>query len=206
MSGYKSICRCEGFKYHIVYCFNMKLLLAITGASGVVYGERLLKELSKIEDIQTEVVISEAGEVLLEQESETDVDDLISIPEKSYKADDLAAPPASGSSLYDAVLIVPCSVSTLSKIASGIADNLITRSASVAMKEGRKLILVPRETPLSTTVLRNMYDLSKDGVVILPAAPGFYGGPEDIEDLVNFIVGKILDTLGIENDVYERWD
>ncbi|MFO7791604.1 MAG: UbiX family flavin prenyltransferase [Candidatus Saliniplasma sp.] len=184
----------------------MKLLLAITGASGVVYGERLLKELSKIEDIQTEVVISEAGEVLLEQESETDVDDLISIPEKSYKADDLAAPPASGSSLYDAVLIVPCSVSTLSKIASGIADNLITRSASVAMKEGRKLILVPRETPLSTTVLRNMYDLSKDGVVILPAAPGFYGGPEDIEDLVNFIVGKILDTLGIENDVYERWD
>jgi len=183
----------------------MKILLAITGASGVIYGKRLLEELSKIDEVNIELVISNAGKQLINQELDMDSEELKSMAEKSYKPDEMAAPPASGSSLYDGILIVPCSMSTLSKISGGIADNLITRSASVALKENRKLIVVPRETPLSSTFLKNMYKLSIDGGIVLPACPGFYGGSDSIDDLINFIVGKILDTLGLENDTYERW-
>ncbi|MFW6141092.1 MAG: UbiX family flavin prenyltransferase [Candidatus Saliniplasma sp.] len=184
----------------------MKLLLAITGASGVVYGKKLLDVLSQRDDVDFELVISESGKELINQELQIGAEELKNIADVSYESSDMSGPPASGSSLYDAVLIVPCSMSTLSKISTGIADNLITRSASVALKENRKLILVPRETPLSTTSLRSMYNLSVDGAVILPAAPGFYGKSDTIEDLVNFIVGKVLDNLGLDNDVYERWE
>ncbi|MFW6305498.1 MAG: UbiX family flavin prenyltransferase [Candidatus Saliniplasma sp.] len=184
----------------------MKLLLAITGASGVVYGKKLLDVLSQRDDVDFELVISESGKELINQELQIGAEELKNVADVSYESSDMSGPPASGSSLYDAVLIVPCSMSTLSKISTGIADNLITRSASVALKENRKLILVPRETPLSTTSLRSMYNLSVDGAVILPAAPGFYGKSDTIEDLVNFIVGKVLDNLGLDNDVYERWE
>lgn len=184
----------------------MKVLLAITGASGVIYGERLLKELANFEDVMVELVISGSGKELIEQELDLDATDLISMADKTYDPADMAAPPASGSSLFDAVLVVPCSMSTLSKISKGMADNLITRSASVVLKEDRKLIVVPRETPLSSIMLKNMYQLSLDGAVVLPAAPGFYGGSETIDDLVNFIVGKIMDNLGLECDIYNRWE
>ncbi len=196
----------EGFKYDTVYCFIMKILLAITGASGVIYGKKLLDVLSKMGEVHLELVISNSGKQLIDQELDLDVEKLEDLAEMSYSQDDMAAPPASGSSLYDAVLIVPCSMSTLSKISVGIADNLITRSASVALKESRKLIVVPRETPLSSTSLKSMYYLSLDGAVILPAAPGFYARTETIDDLVDFIVGKILDNLGLENDIYKRWE
>ncbi|MGM0405211.1 MAG: UbiX family flavin prenyltransferase [Thermoplasmatota archaeon] len=184
----------------------MKILLAITGASGVIYGKRLLDTLSKMDEVHLELVISNSGKQLIDQELDLDVEKLEDMAEMSYNQDDMAAPPASGSSLYDAVLIVPCSMSTISKISVGIADNLITRSASVALKESRKLIVVPRETPLSSTSLRSMYNLSLDGAVILPAAPGFYARTENIDDLVDFIVGKILDNVGLENDIYNRWE
>ncbi len=183
----------------------MKILLAITGASGVIYGEKVLKELAKTRGVRVELVISPSGKELIEEEIDTSVDELLSIADQTFDPSDMAAPPSSGSSLYDAMVIVPCSMSTLSKISCGIADNLITRSASVILKEKRQLILVPRETPLSTISLKNMYNLSQDGVVILPAAPGFYSEQDEVKDLVNFIAGKVLDSLGIKNDLYKRW-
>ncbi len=184
----------------------MKILLAITGASGVIYGERVLRALSEMDDVRTELVISNSGKELIDQELDKDIGELESIADNTYEPNNMSAPPASGSSLYDAVVVVPCSMSTLSKISTGIADNLITRSASVALKESKKLIIVPRETPLSSISLKCMHDLSLAGAVILPASPGFYSGNDSLEDLVNFIAGKILDNLDLENQMYNRWE
>lgn len=184
----------------------MKLLLCITGASGVIYGKRLLEILSTIEDVDVELIVSEAGKDLLKKEQGVDEEEISKMADKVYDPADLNSPPSSGSSLYDAMAIVPCSMSSISKIASGISDNLITRAAAVFLKEDRKLILTPRETPMTTTWLKNMQKLSTEGAIILPAMPGFYYEPESINDIVDFIVGKILDSLGIENSMFERWE
>ncbi len=183
----------------------MKLLLCISGASGVVYGERLLRTLSDIEDIDVDLVISDAAKQMIDLELDVDVNTIKRLARNNFSPNQMEAPPASGSSLYDAMVIVPCSVSTLSKIAQGIADNLITRSAAVVLKENRQLILVPRETPLSKIHLENMVTICSAGGTILPACPAFYGTPKNIDDLVDFIVGKLLDCLEIENEIYERW-
>lgn len=183
----------------------MEILLAISGASGVIYGKRLLEFLSKHDNIEVDLIISNAARELIDDELDVSVNELSKLARNEFKPNDLESPPASGSVKYDSMAIVPCSMSSLSKISAGISDNLITRSAVVFMKEGRKLVLVPRETPLTTTWLKNMKKLSEEGVVILPSMPGFYTEPKSIEDLVNFIVGKILDNLGIENSIYERW-
>lgn len=184
---------------------SMKVLLAISGASGTIYGKRVLDELSRNEDTEVHLIVSKIGEKLIKKELDKNVHDLERIADETYGVDDLESSPASGSSLFDAMLIVPCSVSTVSKISSGIADNLITRAATVMIKEGKRLILVPRETPLSTIHLENLTKLSNDGALILPAMPAFYHGPGSINDLVDFITGKILDNLGIDNDLYDRW-
>ncbi|MFW5945627.1 MAG: UbiX family flavin prenyltransferase [Candidatus Natronoplasma sp.] len=184
----------------------MKLLLCITGASGVIYGKRLLEVLSKIEDVKIELIVSEAGKDLLKSELNIDHQRLSQIADEVYDPEDLDSPPSSGSSLYDAMAIVPCSMSSLSKIANGISDNLITRAAAVFLKEDRKLVLTPRETPMTTTWLKNMYELSAEGAIVLPAMPGFYHEPESVDDIVDFIVGKILDSMGIDNSLFERWD
>jgi len=184
----------------------MKLLLAITGASGIIYGKRLAEELSQKEGVTLDIVISDTAKELIDVELDVSYDYIKGLARNYYEPKQLDAPPASGSSMYDAVLIVPCSMSTLSKVATGISDNLITRSAAVALKERRKLLLMPRETPFSTIYLEKMRTLSKSGAVILPACPGFYSQPNSIDDLVDFIVGKILDNVGIENDLYSRWD
>jgi len=183
----------------------MKLLLCITGASGVVYGKRLLEVLNEIEGVEVELVISEAGKNLLKKELRIKHEKISQMADKVYDPEDLDSPPSSGSTLYDAMAIVPCSMSSLSKIANGISDNLITRAAAVFLKEDRKLILTPRETPMTSTWLKNMYELSTEGAIILPAIPGFYHEPESIDDIVDFIVGKILDSLDIENSMFERW-
>ncbi len=183
----------------------MKVLLAITGASGVTYGVKLLEELSKIDDITVNLVISNAGKKLIDMELEKDVDEIVKLANHTFEQDDLCAPPSSGSSLYDHMLIVPCSLSTLSKVSSGMADNLITRAASVMLKERRGLLIVPRETPLSTIHLENMVKLSREGCIVLPACPGFYSEPKNIDELVDFVVGKILDTIKIDNELFERW-
>ncbi len=182
----------------------MKLILALTGASGIQIGIRLAETLKEHE---LSIVVSENARKVIEHEvgdSKKVVAELRQYG-KLYDESEIGAPPASGSSLFDAMVVCPCSMKTLSAIANGYCCNLITRSADVMLKEGRKLILVPRETPVSAVHLENMLKLSRLGVVILPASPAFYHKPKKLEDMVDFIVGKILDSLRIENKLYKRW-
>ncbi len=182
----------------------MRIVLGISGASGAVYGVRLLQELKRA-NVEVSLIITEHGRDVLGMETGIPPEELEKEADYSYSNSDLTAPPASGSHPFDAVVICPCSMSTLSRIAAGISDNLITRAAGVCLKEGRRLILVPRETPLSTIYLRNMLSLSEAGAVILPPTPAFYHHPKTMEDLVNFIVGRVLDRLGVEHHLYRRW-
>lgn len=175
----------------------MKVIVAITGASGVVYGVRLLEALKK-QGIATECILSRAAGLILKHED-------VETPRGCYGEEELDAPLASGSHSFDAMVIAPCSMKTLAAIAGGYSSNLITRCADVAIKEKRKLVLVPRETPLSPIHLENMLKLARMGVLILPAMPAFYPRPEKIRDMVDFIVGRILDSLGIDNELYRRW-
>jgi 4-hydroxy-3-polyprenylbenzoate decarboxylase len=184
---------------------QMHLIVALTGASGIDYGVTLLKNLYTRSDVSVDLIISEEGKELLKYESNTSFEELTKGALNIYNNNDIAAGISSGSKLFDAMVIVPCSMSTLSKIANGLADNLITRVASVALKERRNLIVVPRETPLSTIQLENMAALSRSGACVLPAMPAFYPKPADMQDIMNFVAGKVLDQLGLENDLYNRW-
>jgi len=164
-----------------------------------------LAELLRKDDLS--IIISDNGKRVIEHEI-GDVEQAMSKLGKYgeiYYENQIDAPPASGSSLFDAMIVCPCSMKTLSAVANGYCSNLITRSADVMLKEGRKLILVPRETPMSPIHIENMLKLSRIGVVILPASPAFYHKPKKVEEMVDFIVGKILDSLRIENNLYERW-
>ena len=183
---------------------TMHLVIAITGCSGVVYGVRLLEACRKL-GIETDLIVSQAAEKLLELELGKTIKDIRKLATRNYSQDDLAAPLASGSVKTDGMVIAPCSMKTLGAIASGIADNLITRAADVTLKEGRPLVLVPRETPLNLIHLENMVKLKRAGATILPAMPGFYYKPKEISELIDFIVGRILDVLGVEHKLYRRW-
>jgi len=181
----------------------MRIIVGITGASGAIYAVKLIEVLGK--DHEVFLIVSEIGEKILEMETGYTVDKLSKFVKSIWRNNDLFAPPASGSFKFDALIICPCSLTTLSKIAYGIADNLITRTATVALKEGRKIILVPRETPLDAVHLEAMTKLAKIGVIILPACPAFWHKPKSLNDIVNYIVGKILDQLGIEHKLFPRW-
>jgi len=183
---------------------TMHLIVAITGCSGVIYGVRLLEACRKL-GIETDLIVSQAAEKLLELELDKTIKDIRKLATRNYSQDDLAAPLASGSVKTDGMVIAPCSMKTLGAIASGIADNLITRAADVTLKEGRPLVLVPRETPLNLIHLENMVKLKRAGATILPAMPGFYHKPKEILELIDFIVGRILDVLGVEHKLYRRW-
>ena len=181
------------------------ILIAITGASGVIYGIKLLEELNKL-NIKTGLIISDAAKIVIETETNYSVDDVIQLSDNYYKFNDLTSSINSGSFKTDALAIVPCSMKTLSSIANGYGSNTITRVADVNLKERRPTILVPRETPLRSAHLKNMLTLSQEGAIILPAMPSFYSNPKTIDDQINFIVGKILDSLKIENEIYKRWE
>ena len=181
------------------------IVIAITGASGVVYGTELLKALKEDSSCEVHLIVSENAMPLIEYETNLKVEDVYGLADHWYKNDDLAASIASGSVMFDSMVIVPASMSTLGKLSVGIGDNLVTRVAAVALKERRKLVLVPRETPMSTIHLENMAKLSLHGAVLLPAMPGFYNKPSTLKELVDFIVGKILDQLGVDNTTYKRW-
>lgn len=175
----------------------MRILVAITGASGIIYGKRLVEVLKELgQDIS--VVISEGAKKVSEAENQE-------LPKSDYEEKDFSAPFASGSNPADAMVICPCSLKTLGEIANGVGGNLISRAAEVSLKERKKLILVPRETPYSYITIKNMETITLAGGIILPASPAFYHSPKKIEDLVDFIVGKILDQLGIKNSLFKRW-
>ena len=161
--------------------------------------------LRNLRDADVDLIVSEDAKKVVEVETDLGAKAFEKLAAHTFENRDTAAPPASGSYRFDAMVVVPCSMGTLGKIAWGISDNLITRAAAVTMKEGRKLILVPRETPLAATHLENMLKLANQGVVILPAMPAFYHGPKTVEDLVNFVAGKILDQLGVDHALFKRW-
>ncbi len=142
---------------------------------------------------------------MIETETDFTEEDFASLASFTYSNDDFRAPLASGSYIFDALVVVPCSMNTVAKIATGLADNLIARTASVALKEGRKVILVPRETPLHEIHLSQMAKLSRMGATVLPASPGFYHRPETVNDVVDFVVARILDHLAIEHNLIPRW-
>jgi len=182
----------------------MRLIVAITGCSGVVYGVRLLEVCRQL-GIEIDLIVSRAAEEIIKFELEKDADDIRKLATRSYSPDDLAAPLASGSVRTDGMVIMPCSMKTLGAIASGVAADLIARAADVALKQGRPLVLVPRETPLNLIHLENMARLNRAGTTILPAMPAYYHKPKAISDLVDFMVGKVLDALNIEHALYRRW-
>jgi 4-hydroxy-3-polyprenylbenzoate decarboxylase len=182
----------------------MKILLSIGGASGTIYGVRLLEELAKA-GVEVHLVVSEGGKKILEHETQFTYKDLINKANFFYDNDNMFAGPASGSFQLDAMIVCPCSIKTLSAIANGYNDTLTSRAASCSLKENRKLILVIRETPLDLPGIKNMLSAKQAGAINLPAMPGFYHKPKKIEDLVDFIVGKILDQLHINHSLFKRW-
>ena len=192
-----------------------RLIVGITGASAGVYGVRLLQVLTKQEDIEIHLTISSSGARALSEELQIEVDldnfkleSLIGVssPRVVYHHEsDIAAPIASGSFRTEGMIVVPCSMGSIASIAGGMSRNLIQRAADVCIKENRKLVVVPRETPLSPIHLENMLKLSRLGVCVLPAMPGFYHFPKNVDDLLNFVVTKILDQFGIDTELIQRW-
>lgn len=179
----------------------MRTVVGITGASGSAYAITLLEHLEG----EIDLVVSRDAEDVIRTETGREPGELASLATRTFRNEDLGAPIASGSTPFDAAVIVPCSGTTVAKVAAGIADNLITRVAAVALKEGRTLVLVPRETPLSPILLENLTRLARVGATILPAMPGFYNRPKSVQDLVDFVVGRILDRLGQKHDLVPPW-
>ncbi len=180
---------------------RMHTVVGITGASGVVYGVRVLEALPG----KKTVILSKDAKRLAEIELGMKTKDIYAKADDHFENEDLYSPLASGSTKFDSFIIAPCSTSTLSKLACGIQDNLITRIGAVALKERRKLVLVVRETPLSSILLSNMERLARAGAIVMPASPAFYPMPKDVEDMIDFIVGRVLDLIGVQNDLYRRW-
>lgn len=182
----------------------MKILVSISGASGSIYGIRLLEELHTSQ-IELHLILSDGAKKILEYETKYSKEEIIAKAQYYYENNDLFAAPASGSFSLDAMVIIPCSVKTLSAIANGYCDTLTSRAAICCLKEGKTLILVLRETPLDLATIKNMHSAKENGAIILPANPGFYHKPKTVEEIVNFVVGKTLDQLHISHSLYRRW-
>ena len=180
------------------------LIIGVTGASGAVYGVRLLEVLNET-SVETHLVVSKWGQRTLEHETGKRLDDLRALADHHYGAGDMAALMSSGSAAIDGMVIAPCSVRSLAAIACGLSENLIHRAADVMVKEGRPLVLVVRETPLSAIHLENMLKLARLGVTILPPVPAFYNEPESIGDIVDYTIVRVLDQFGVRVDLGERW-
>ncbi|BCA78374.1 flavin prenyltransferase UbiX [Desulfuromonas sp. AOP6] len=193
------------------------IAVAMTGASGAVYGVRLVEELLKA-NCQVSLVLTRSGLDVLQYElgldwSGTAVQTQVKVSRhfagaqnlSVYDEQDMFSPLASGSSVPRAMVVIPCSMGTAARLAAGISGNLLERAADVVLKERRDLILVPRETPLNQIHLENLLTLSRAGAHILPAMPGFYHRPQTLDDVVNHLVGKVLDSLNIEHNLFPRW-
>lgn len=182
----------------------MRLIVAITGASGSILAIRLLEALRKL-DVEREVILSPWAERTMRIETDYGIDDVRALASATYRTDNLAAPVSSGSYRADGMVICPCSMNTLAGVAHGLSDNLITRAADVTLKEGRPLVLVPRESPLNITHLRNLLAVAEAGARVVPPMPAFYNHPESVDDVVWHIVARVLDQLRIDNDFTRRW-
>jgi 4-hydroxy-3-polyprenylbenzoate decarboxylase len=180
----------------------MKLLVGVSGASGGAYAVALLREAARL-DCEVHAVFSRWGAEVLRFECGLGPEDFPGVG--LYDPDDMSAPPASGSALYDGMIVLPCSMHTLACLARGLSFNLLQRAAGVMLKEKRRLVLVPRESPLSVVHLENMLALARAGALILPASPGFYHKPRDLDALVNQVAGKALNALGLDQHLFPAW-
>ena len=182
-----------------------KLIVGMTGASGSIFGVRLLEALQDT-PVESHLVVSKWAHQTLEHETSYKLGDLKNLADEYYGPGDMGAKVSSGSFLTDGMVIIPCSARSVSAIANGFGEHLVHRAADVILKERRPLVLVARETPLNDIHLENMLKLSRMGVTILPPMPAFYNHPQNLDDMVNHIVGRVLDQFGIECEFEKRWD
>jgi 4-hydroxy-3-polyprenylbenzoate decarboxylase len=185
-----------------------RVVVGISGASGVIFGIRLLDVLRGVDDVEVHLVMSNAGKRTIVLETDSSVEEVEALADRVYRVGDIAAAVASGSFKTSAMVVVPCSMKTLSGIANSYADNLLIRAAEVALKDRRRLVLVPRETPLHLGHLRLLVRVAEMGAVVMPPVPAFYHRPETVEEIVDQTVNRILDLLDIEleNDLFRRWE
>lgn len=182
-----------------------RIVVGISGSSGAIYGARLVQVLAGQPDVETHLIMSKAARATISYETDYSPDDIAAMADCVYDEKNVAAGPASGTFLTEGMIVAPCSMKTLSAIASSYTDNLISRAADVTLKERHKLVLVVRETPLHLQHLRLMTQVTETGAVVLPPVPGFYIRPENIEQLVDHTVTKILDQFNIDAGLIERW-
>lgn len=182
------------------------MIIAITGATGVIYGIRLLQILRTMPELETHLLISEAGVLNLHQELDMKRKDVEALADTVYNVRDVGAAIASGSFQSDGMIVAPCSMKTLAAIAHGLSDNLITRAADVVLKERRRLVLMVRETPFNLAHLRNMTAVTEMGGIIFPPLPGFYQRPASIAEMVDHTVGRVLDLFDIQHTLTPRWN
>lgn len=182
-----------------------RIVVAITGATGVALGIRLLQVLKEL-SVETHLVISKWGAATMKYETDWEPHDVAALATKTYSVRDVSACISSGSFQHDGMIVVPCSMKSLAAIRIGFTEDLITRAADVSIKENRKLLLVTRETPLSSIHLENMLSLCRAGVIIFPPVPAYYTRPKSIDDLLEQSVGRILDCFGIHADTFPRWE
>jgi flavin prenyltransferase len=183
----------------------MVIIVAITGATGAIYGIRLLEVLASLKDIETHLIISEAGEKTIAYETQYKLKDVKKMASHCYDVRDIYAPISSGSFRTDGMIIAPCTIKTMSALANSYSENLIVRAGDVTLKERRKMVAVVRETPLHLGHLRNMEKLTEMGAIILPPMPAFYHKPQTVQDIVDHTVGKMLDVFDIKHDLFRRW-
>jgi flavin prenyltransferase len=182
-----------------------RLIIGISGASGVIYGIRLLETLKQRTDVETHLVVSKAAERTIAEETDFRISDVRALAAVVHPVTDLGASIASGSFPTAGMVVAPCSIQTLASVAYCKADNLLTRAADVVLKERRKLVLLVRETPLHRGHLKAMLEASEAGAVILPPMPAFYSRPKTLDDVVNHTVGRVLDQFGLEHNLFRRW-
>ncbi len=182
-----------------------RIIIAISGASGAVYGVRLLQELRELGGVQTHLTVSDAGWLNVQQELDMQRADVEALADHNYPVHDVGAALASGSFLCDGMVIAPCSMRTLAAVAHGLSDNLITRAADVMLKERRRLIMMVRETPLNLAHLRNMTSLTEMGGIVFPPLPAFYQKPQSIAEMVDHTVSRVIDLLGLPQAQSQRW-
>ncbi len=185
-----------------------RVVVGISGASGVIFGIRLLEVLRGVDDVEVHLVMSNAGKRTIGLETDRSVEEVEALADRVYRVGDIAAAVASGSFKTSAMVVVPCSMKTLSGIANSYADNLLIRAAEVTLKDQRRLVLVPRETPLHLGHLRLLVRVAEMGAVVMPPVPAFYHRPETVGEIVDQTVNRILDLLDIEleDDLFQRWE
>ncbi|OGL41363.1 MAG: 3-octaprenyl-4-hydroxybenzoate carboxy-lyase [Candidatus Schekmanbacteria bacterium GWA2_38_11] len=184
---------------------KFKLIVGITGATGAIYGIRLLEYLSKVNSVETSLIISEAAEITIKHETDYKIDKIKALANRVYDINDIGAPLASGSYKRDGMIVIPCSVKTMAALANSLAMNLLIRAGDVTLKEKKPLVLAVRETPLHLGHLRNMVALSEIGTTIMPLCPSFYHRPKSLTEIVDFTVGRALNLVGIENSLAKEY-